>query len=171
MIYYDKIAVFEGIYINKTSASKECDVCHYWYFLNYNFKFQANACNRYHNILMMPVNPGEIAILKVKGSDYRCIISLISKKEAINLFQNADLTEKSGTFSTKKRIFFENIYKNEENNDKIWWYWNPKTKFHQHKRRISIKNVDIDKIVVSNKIPFGKKGFKYFTGYKDAKED
>ena len=119
MLYYKRIEVFEGTDVNKTSASKECDVCHYWYFLNYNFKFQANACNRYHNILMMPVNPGEIAILKVKGSDYRCIISLISKKEAINLFQNADLTEKSGTFSTKKRIFFESIYKNEENNDKI----------------------------------------------------
>ena len=46
----------------------------------------------------------------------------------------------------------------------------PKQKFHQHKRPISIKNVDIDKIVVSNKVPFGKKGFKYFIGYKHAKK-
>ena len=46
-----------------------------------------------------------------------------------------------------------------------------KQKFHQHKRSISIKNVDIDKIVVSNKVPFGKKGFKYFTGYIDIKKD
>ena len=38
-----------------------------------------------------------IANLKIKGSDYRCIISLISENEAINLMQNADLTEKSGT--------------------------------------------------------------------------
>ena len=37
-----------------------------------------------------------ITILNIKGSDYRCIISLISKNEAINLMQNADLTEKSG---------------------------------------------------------------------------
>ena len=36
-----------------------------------------------------------IAILNIKGSDYRCIISLISKNEAINLIQNADLNEKS----------------------------------------------------------------------------
>ena len=43
-------------------------------------------------------------------------------------------------------------------------------KFHQHKRPISIKNVDIEKIVVSNKVRFGKKGFKYFIGYKDAKK-
>ena len=35
-----------------------------------------------------------IAILNIKGSDYRCIISLISRNEAINLMQNADLTKK-----------------------------------------------------------------------------
>ena len=37
-----------------------------------------------------------------------------------------------------------------------------KQKFHQHKRPISIKNIDINKIVVSNKVSFGKKSFKYF---------
>ena len=42
-------------------------------------------------------------------------------------------------------------------------------KFHQHKRPISMKNIDISKIVVSNKASFGKKGFKYFIGYKGAK--
>ena len=40
--------------------------------------------------------------------------------------------------------------------------------FQQHKGRISIKNIDINKIVVSNKVFFSKKGFKYFIGYKDA---
>ena len=30
-----------------------------------------------------------------------------------------------------------------------------------------MKNIDINKIVVSNKISFSKKGFKYFVGYKD----
>ena len=33
----------------------------------------------------------------INGSDYRCIISLISKNEAINLMQTVDMTEKSGT--------------------------------------------------------------------------
>ena len=46
MLYYDKIDVSEGIDINKTSESKECHICHYWYFLNYSFKFQPNVCNR-----------------------------------------------------------------------------------------------------------------------------
>ena len=41
-------------------------------------------------------NPQCIAILNINGSDYCCIISLISKNEAINLLQDAYLTEKSG---------------------------------------------------------------------------
>ena len=44
-----------------------------------------------------------------------------------------------------------------------------KQNFHQPKRPISIKNIDINEIVVSNKVSFGKKGFEYFIGYKDAK--
>ena len=41
MICYDRIDVSEGIDVNKTSESKECDICHYWYFLNKRFKFQS----------------------------------------------------------------------------------------------------------------------------------
>ena len=29
MLYYDRTDVSEGIDINKTSASKECNICHY----------------------------------------------------------------------------------------------------------------------------------------------
>ena len=43
MLYDDRIDVSEGIDVNKTSASKECDICHYWYFLNYSFKFQPKS--------------------------------------------------------------------------------------------------------------------------------
>ena len=85
MLYFDRIDVSEGIYVIKTSASKECDICHYWYFLNFSFKFQPNACNRCHDLLIMSINLSDVAILNIKGSDYCCIISLISKSEAINL--------------------------------------------------------------------------------------
>ena len=94
MLYYDRIDIFEGIDVDKTSASKEFGVCHYWYFLNYSSKFQPNVCNRCHDLLMMSINLSDIAVLNIKGSDYCCIVSLISKNEAITLMQNADLTEK-----------------------------------------------------------------------------
>ena len=51
---------------------------------------------------MMYGNLSDIAILNIKGSDYLCIISLISKTEAIKLLQNADLTETSGTLKNIK---------------------------------------------------------------------
>ena len=91
------IDVSEGIDVNKTSASKERDFCHYWYFLNYSFKFQPNVSNRCHDLLMMSMNLSDIAILNIKGPDYHGIISLISKNEVINLMQNVDLSGKTGT--------------------------------------------------------------------------
>ena len=97
MLYFDRIDVSEGIDFNKTSASKECDICPYCYFLNKGFKFQSNVCSRFHDLLMMSMNLSDIAILNFKGYDYRGIISGIRKSEAINLMQNTDLTEKSGT--------------------------------------------------------------------------
>ena len=45
-----------------------------------------------------------------------------------------------------------------------------KYKFHQHKSPFLIDNIDINKILVSNKVSFGKKNFEYFVGYKDAKK-
>ena len=45
-IKYKKFDISEEINVNKISASKEYNVCHYWYFVNYSFKFQLNVCNR-----------------------------------------------------------------------------------------------------------------------------
>ena len=84
MLYYDRIYTSKGIDVNKTGASKKCDICHYWYFLNNSFQFQPNVCTRCHDLSMMSINLSDTAILNIKGSDYGCIISLISKNEAIS---------------------------------------------------------------------------------------
>ena len=39
MLYYDRIEVSKGNRVNKTSESKECNICHYWHFLNKGFQF------------------------------------------------------------------------------------------------------------------------------------
>ena len=96
MLYYDRIDISEGIDVNKISASKECDICHYWYFLDKGFKFQADVCNRCHDLLMMSVNLKDIVILNINNIDYRFIINGYGKSEAIDLLQNADLTEGRG---------------------------------------------------------------------------
>ena len=40
MLYFNRIDVSEGVDADKTSASKECDIFHYCYFLNKGFTFQ-----------------------------------------------------------------------------------------------------------------------------------
>ena len=34
MLEYDRIDISKGIDTNETNASKECDICRYWYFLD-----------------------------------------------------------------------------------------------------------------------------------------
>ena len=79
MVYSNKIEISEGTDINNTSVSKECDVCHYWYILNYSFMFQPTVCDICHHLLMVSTNLNDIAILNIKGSDDCCIISLVGK--------------------------------------------------------------------------------------------
>ena len=92
MLYFDRIDVSEGIDVNKKIHSKEFDIFHYWYFLDKDFKFQPNVCNGCHDLSMMSMNYCGIAILNIISVNYCCIISGISKSEAINLMQNTDLT-------------------------------------------------------------------------------
>ena len=94
MLYYDKIDLPEGIDVNQTSSSKDCDICHYRCFLGEGFTFQLDACNGCHEALMMSMNLSDIAILYIHRANYRCIISKVSKSDAVNLMQNIDLSEK-----------------------------------------------------------------------------
>ena len=70
MLYFDRIDVLflknfisEKANFNKTSASKESEICHYWYFLNFDFKFQSYVYNRCHDLLMTSMNFSKISIL------------------------------------------------------------------------------------------------------------
>ena len=46
MLYFNRIDDSVRIYVNKTSESKECVICHELYFLHKGFKFQPNVGNR-----------------------------------------------------------------------------------------------------------------------------
>ena len=39
MLKYERTDVSEGIDVNKISSSKECMLCHYWFFKDVRFKF------------------------------------------------------------------------------------------------------------------------------------
>ena len=125
MPYYDRIDVFEGIDVNKTSQCKEYDICHCLEFLHKRFKFQPCTCSGYHDVLMTSMNLSNIVILNIHGADYCCIISGISKSEAIRLLQKADLNEKCRALLIIKIIY--KVYKKWIKKYKVWWYWNWKT--------------------------------------------
>ena len=78
-----KIDVSEGIDVNKTTASKECELCHYWLFKDVGFKFEEHVCNKYHDLLTMAYSLKNIAILSAKGLTFRYLLMGISKNEAL----------------------------------------------------------------------------------------
>ena len=83
MLRYQKIDVSEGIDVNKTSASKKCELCHYWSFKDIGFKFKEYVCIKCHDLLMMAYSLKNIAILSAKGVTFRFILKGISKNEGL----------------------------------------------------------------------------------------
>ena len=51
MLENDKIDLSEGIDVKKTSLSKECDICHYWYFKDVGFKYENYLFNGCHDLM------------------------------------------------------------------------------------------------------------------------
>ena len=100
MLYLDRIDIFEGTDVNKTTASRECIICHYRYLLEINFMIQLKVYGGCHNVLIMSVILKDVAILNIFSVDYCCIITGISKNEALNFLQNTD-------FSKKVKIYCE----------------------------------------------------------------
>ena len=89
MLRYQKIDVAEGIDINKTSASKECELWHYWFFKEIGFKFEEHVCNKCHDLLTIAYSLKNIAILNAKGATFRCILMGISKNEGLKRLNNS----------------------------------------------------------------------------------
>ena len=89
-----KTDVSEGIDINITNASKECELCHSWYFKDVGFKFEPHVCNKCHDVLMTAYEFKNIATLNVKGVDFWCILWGISRDEAVNRLNNSVLEDR-----------------------------------------------------------------------------
>ena len=55
MLEYDRIDISEGIDANRTNASKECDIFHYWYFKDIGFKYEPYLCHYCHDLTQKAV--------------------------------------------------------------------------------------------------------------------
>ena len=94
ILQYEKISISEGTDTNKTSAPKKCMLCHCWYFKDVGFKFEPHVCNKCHDVLMTGFELKNIAILNVKGLDFRRILWGISRDEVVNRLNNSVLEDK-----------------------------------------------------------------------------
>ena len=113
MLEYDRINISEEIDVNKTSASKECEICHYWYFKDIGFKYEKYLCNVCHGLMKKAMSFNNASIVYVKGSASRIHFWYMSEDDAINIMNGSNLVDKNGVLSKNFIIIFFVIYKNE----------------------------------------------------------
>ena len=96
MLEYEKIDISDGIDVNKSDKSKECMLCHYWYFLDKSFSYGPYLCDGCYNMMQKCNKLKNIAIVHIKESAYRICFLYISKREAKKLMINSNLIDKKG---------------------------------------------------------------------------
>ena len=97
MLEYDGIYILEGIDINKTNASKECDIRNCCYFLDKSFNYEPFLCNGCHDLMQKSINFNDVAVIPIKRNDYKIQFWYMSKDDAINIMNNSSLNEKTGS--------------------------------------------------------------------------
>ena len=96
MLEYYRVDISEGIDVDATNKSKECMLCHYWYFLDKNFSYGPYLCDGCYNIMQKSINFKNISIINVNKSGYRIYFLGMSKHEAKKLMNNSNLSDKKG---------------------------------------------------------------------------
>ena len=106
MLVYERIDISDEIDADKSDKSKECLLCHYWYFLDKNFSYGSFLCDRCYNMMQKCSKLKNIAIVRVKESAYSICFLYISKSEAKKLMINSDLIDKKGVLHKIHLFFF-----------------------------------------------------------------
>ena len=96
MLEYDRIDISEGIDVNRSSNSRECGICRYWYFLDKYFNYQSYLCNGCHDLMQKARSFNDVAVVSIKGNDYRIHFWYMSKGDAISIMRNSNLIDKKG---------------------------------------------------------------------------
>ena len=91
MLEYERIRILEGIDANKSpDKSKECDICHYWYFFDKNFNYEPYLCNGCHDMMIKAV----MLLLFLPKEMTIEFTFFMSNNDAINLLNNSVLSNK-----------------------------------------------------------------------------
>ena len=96
MLEYDRIDISEVNDVNKTNASKEFDICRYWYFKDIGLEYEPYLCNGCHNLMQKSISFNDVAIVYVKENAYRIHFWYMSKDDAVSIMNNSNLIDKKG---------------------------------------------------------------------------
>ena len=79
MLEYDRIDISGGIDTDKTCASKECNTCHSWYFLDKNFNYGRYLCNGCHELMQKAMNFKKLLLSLLKEIVIESIFLILVK--------------------------------------------------------------------------------------------
>ena len=98
MLEYGKMDISEGIDVKQLGGekSKECGLCHFWYFIDKNFNYQSYLCDGCHDMNMKVMNIKDLAIIYSDGKAYRVNLAYMSMADATNLLRGCNLVDKKG---------------------------------------------------------------------------
>ena len=107
MLEYERIDISEGTDDNKTKLSKECDICHYWYFKDIGFEYEPYLCNACHDLMQKAMSFNNIANVYVEGNAYRINFWYMSKDDVFNIMNGSNLVDKRGVLYIKKILYLK----------------------------------------------------------------
>ena len=107
MLGYERIDISDGINVNKSYESKECTLCHYWYFLDRSFSYWPYLCHGCYYMTQKCNKLKNIAINRIKKSVYRIFFLFMSKRQARKLMANSNVIDKKDFL-----LSFFSLYKN-----------------------------------------------------------
>ena len=78
MLFFDRISESEGIDVNHTGldTSKECNICHFYFFKEKSFPYQPRVCNGCNDASLRAISLTDFTIISVKGNIYRVVSNL-----------------------------------------------------------------------------------------------
>ena len=95
MLEYDRINISEEIDVNKTNASRECNIYHNWYFSEEGYKNEPYLSIGCHDLMQKAISFNDLSLVSIKRRDYRIYFWYMSKDDARNTMKNSHLNQKS----------------------------------------------------------------------------